>query len=219
MKRSASFQVLAAGAVAIILAGCTHIPAKIKSASARQAELMAAFERSLAEQDLAKGCNESFKAALEMEQTVKQRGTEIQERVKKNFTDAMVRAQAFKEKAPEKAAQKEADAMQTLIEQTTRLQSESARLQAEIETEKGKCGEAVTSVRDMVRSMAAAQAELDKFIQSDAKTPVEAFLFNLVETKTIARKVDEKAKLLQGKMSGVADKLKTWEDAFNAVKE
>lgn len=219
MKRSAFFQVLAAGLVAIVLAGCTHVPVKIKSASARQTELMAAFDRSLAEQDLAKGCNESFRAALEMEQTVKQRSTEIQERVKKNFTDAMVRAQAFKEKAPEKAAQKEADAMQTLIEQTTRLQGESARLQAEIETEKGKCGEAVASVRDMVRSMAAAQAELDKFIQSDAKTPVEAFLFNLVETKTIARKVDEKAKLLQAKMSGVADKLKTWEEAFNAVKE
>lgn len=219
MRRASFFQVLVAGAMALALGGCTHVPVNVKSASARQAELLATFERSLAEQDLAKGCNESFRAALEMEQKVKQRGGEIQERIKKNFTDAMVRAQAFKDKSPELAAKKEAEAMQTLIEQTTQLQGDIAKLRAEIETERGKCAEAVTSVRDMVHSLSTAQTELDKFIQSDAKTPIETFLFNLVETKTIARKVDEKAKELQSKMGGVADKLKLLENTFNVIKE
>ncbi|OGS00022.1 MAG: hypothetical protein A3G41_08055 [Elusimicrobia bacterium RIFCSPLOWO2_12_FULL_59_9] len=219
MRRASFIQALIVGTMTLSLVGCTHVPIKIKSASARQAEMLSAFERSLAEQDLAKGCNESFKASIEMEEIVKRRGGEIQERIRKNFTDAMVRAYAFKEKSPELAAKKEAEAMQTLIEQTTQLQSDIANLRAEIELERGKCAEAVASIRDMVHSLAAAQTELDKFIQSDAKRPIETFLFNLVETKTIARKVDEKTKELQSKMGGVAEKLKAWEGAFNAIKE
>lgn len=205
--------------LALSAVGCTHIPMKIKDASARQAELAAAFERSLTEQDIAKGCGESYKAAFEMEETLKQRGGEFQERIKKNFTDSMVRAQAFREKAPEKAAQKEADALQTMIEQTSQLQMDIAQLRAEIETERGKCVVALSYVRDMAHSLSASQMEIDRFIQSDAKTPIETVVFNLLESKGVAMKLDDKTKQLQSKMTGVAEKLRIWEGAFGAIKE
>ena len=220
MKRAGFFQVLVPGVIAFSLIGCTHVPTNIKNAFARQAESLAALERSLAEQDLAKGCNDSFTAAFEMEETLKTRGAAIQERVKKNFTDAMGRAQSFRDKgAPEKAAQKEAEAVQAMVEQTTQLQADLAKIRADVETEKGKCAEAMAMLQDMVHSLATAQAELDKFIQSDAKTPIEAFLFSFAETKALSRKVDEKAKMLETKMSGAADKLKLLENTVNAFKE
>ncbi|MCX5785833.1 MAG: hypothetical protein NTX59_09085 [Elusimicrobia bacterium] len=219
MKRYYFYKKFATLAILGTLAGCTHIPGSIKSASSRQAELLSTLDRSFGEQDLAKNCNASFKTATEMEATVKKQGAEIQDRIKQNFVDAVGRAQAFKEKAPEKTAQKEAEAMQALIEQTTTIQTDMARLQIEIEAERGKCTEAVSTIRDMVHSLATAQLELDKFVQSDAKTPTEAFMFNLIESKAIAKKVDEKTKLFQSKMDGITGKLKTWETAFNAVKE
>jgi hypothetical protein len=219
MNWESSVRALIIGSVSASLIGCTHVPAQIKSASARQAELLSAFDRSMTERDLAKGCNESFKAAIDMEAVLKKRGSEVQDRINNNFTDSKVRASAFQAKSAELAAKKEAAAMQTFIEQTTQLQIGIATLRADIETEKAKCAEAMTSVRDMVHSMSMAQAELDKFVQSDAKSPIEAFLFNLVETKTLSMKVDGAANRLQSKMGGVAEKLNQLENMFNAVKE
>lgn len=219
MKHNTLSKIFAVLLAVTALTGCTHIPGNIKNASARQAELLASLDRSLGEQDLANNCNASFKAATEMDTAIKSRGSEIQERIKQNFIDAMGRAAAFKEKAPEKAAQKEADAMQTLIEQTTKIQTDMAKLQAEIETERGKCSEAVGTIRDMVHSLSIAQSELDKYVQSDAKTPMEAFAMNFIESKAIAKKVEEKNKLFQTKLEGISGKLQTWESAFNAAKE
>jgi len=219
MKLNTLYKILAVPVAFAALTGCTHIPGSIKSASSRQAELLLTLDHALGEQDIVKNCNASFKAATEMDVAVKKQGAEIQTRVKQNFIEAMARAQAFKEKAPEKAAQKEAEAMQTLIEQTTKIQADMARLQIEIEAEQGKCTEAVGTIRDMVHSLSTAQSELDKFVQSDAKTPMEAFTLNLIESKAIAKKVEEKNKMFQSKMEGISEKLKTWETAFNTVKE
>ncbi|MDP3543522.1 MAG: hypothetical protein Q8T11_13715 [Elusimicrobiota bacterium] len=217
--RKSALRTILIGTISMTLIGCTRVPAQVKKASADQSAMLAAFEQSITAQDLAKGCSDSFKAAVEMEAALKKQGETVQARINKNFTDSKIRATKIQAASAEMGATKEAKAMQILIEETTQLQSSIVAIRADIEAEKAKCTVAMGFVRDMVHSMSAAQAELDKFIQSDARSPVEAFVYSLVETKALSARIDRAANQFQSKMSGLSDKIGQLEAFSSQVKE
>lgn len=215
INRMAKLRGLALLVGAMLLTGCVHVPANIKTASARQAEDMAAFEKNLKEQDLGTKCFESAKASIDMESNLEKRGKEIQEQINKQFADSMSRAQAFREKnASEIAAKKEAEAVRVMIEQTMNLQTQLAAMRADIEEERSKCKNAIAVLQDILHSFATSQTELDKFIQADAKTPLETFFFSLSSVKPLEREMQSVTDKLQDKMKSATDKMQQLESVI-----
>lgn len=194
-----------------LLCACTHIPTDIKAASKRQAQGLADFETKLKEQDLGTKCFESLKASIEMEKTLEERGEKIQALINKNFADSMSRANSFKD--IKTVAEKEAQAARIMIEQTMALQKLLAEMRVYTEEERNKCKNALETVQDIVHSLAVSQADLDKFIQADARTPLEEFLLNLAFVKLLEQDIQSSTDNLQDKMTEFAQKLQAIESA------
>ncbi len=181
-----------------LLCACTHIPTDIKKASAQQAKDLAEFETKLKEQDLGTKCFESLKASLDMEEKLEKDAKEVQTMINEHFLDNMELALTLKDK--KEAAEEQAKAISLMTEQTIALQTILVKMRAYTEEERNKCKNALETVQEIVHSFSVSQAELNKFIQADARTPMEEFLLNLIVGTFLEGKIQVLTSDMQNKM-------------------
>jgi hypothetical protein len=188
-------------------------------ASTRQSEALASLERNLAEQNLGAKCAASAKAANEMELKIKEMRQSNFDLVKKLFGDEMSAVRDLRAAGRTKLADdQETLAVQAMIERMAKVEAAMSEAQNDLQEERLKCQDAIELVHASVKQLSAAQADLDIFIQSDAKTPFEVFAANLSLVKPLEDQFKRKSESIQSNFDVISNKINAAGNAVNAIK-